>query len=429
MRLRSENRSIRQHMLEGMTGLELESHRIDRNGRLAQTRHPFNENPFVDRDFSENQIEINTPPKKDPQEALSFLHDQLDIVHRKLESQEELLWPFSNPPIIGSEEDIPIARYEGDLAPSYHYRVYLAERYGKYKMTYSGIHFNYSFDETLLWRNHEIEKEEDEGETMTFDAYRDQFYLSLAEKALCYSWAVVALLAASPLVDNSFYEHGKSGQTIFTGFSSLRCSEYGYWNPFLPILSYGSVESYADSIELYLKQGMLIQARELYYPVRIKPPGKYTLKSLRENGIDHIELRQIDLNPMAENGLDARDAEFLKLLLVWLASKEMEPLSRQNQMQALQNHKTAAAYDWDLARISLPGQKANTLRRYLEELLQEMSAFFEEVPQARPVLEHQMRKLQSEGNRYACMVRDAYGGNYIDDGIRQAQKIQEAFHV
>ncbi|MBQ9015791.1 MAG: hypothetical protein IJ109_06680 [Firmicutes bacterium] len=429
MRLHSENSNIRQYMLEGMTGLELESHRIDRNGRLAQTPHPFSGDPYIDRDFSEAQIEINTPPKDNPTEALGFLHDQLSIVHRKLQAQQELLWPFSNPPVIGSEEDIPIARYEGDLAPSYHYRVYLAERYGKYKMTYSGIHFNYSFDEALLRRNYEIERRQGEIERMKFDAYRDQFYLQLAEKALCYSWAVVSLLAASPLVDNSFYETGKSGSSIFTGFASLRCSEFGYWNPFLPILSYGSVDSYTNSIEVYLKQGMLIQARELYYPVRVKPPGKYTLKALRDKGINHIELRQIDLNPLADDGVRGEDMEFLKLLLVWLASTEMEPLSMQDQMQALQNHKTAAAYDWDLARISLPGQRAATLRTYLRQLLDRMKDFYEDVPQAMQILRYQEQKLDSENHRYARQVRDSYSSDYIGDGIRRAEQIQEAFHV
>ncbi|MBQ9061100.1 MAG: hypothetical protein IJ128_08150 [Firmicutes bacterium] len=429
MRLRSENCSIRQHMLDGMTGLELESHRIDKEGRLARTPHPFAGDPYIDRDFSEDQIEINTPPKKETAEALGFLRDQLSIVHRSLQAQGELLWPFSNPPVIGSEEDIPIARYDGDLAPSYHYRLYLAERYGKYKMTYSGIHFNYSFDEDLLRANRQIELGAGDVEEMSFDEYRDQFYLRLAEKALCYSWAVVSLLAASPLADNSFYETGKSGQTIFTGFSSLRCSEYGYWNPFLPILSYGTVDSYADSIEVYLKQGMLIQARELYYPVRIKPPGRYTLKGLRELGINHIELRQIDLNPLVEEGLDLRDAEFLKLLLVWLASKEMEPLSMQDQMQALQNHKTAAAYDWDLARIALPGQKAAALRQYLNELLEEMDDFFGGMSQAEQIIAYQKKKLQAEENRYACRVREIYADDYIGSGIRRAQQIQEAFYV
>lgn len=429
MRLRIEEPQIAADMFRGLTGLELETQRIDCDGHLAQTPHPFPGDPYIDRDFSEAQIEINTPPMKNPEEALGFLRGQLEKAQGILKSREELLWPFSNPPAIRGEDDIPIARYEGDLLPSYHYRVYLAERYGKYKMTYSGIHFNYSFDEELLRNNYSIEKESGQEEAENFVNYRDLFYLKLAERTLCYSWAVVALLAASPIADNSFFELGRSGQSVFTGFSSLRCSEYGYWNPFTPILSYKTVESYASSIERYLNRGLLIQARELYYPVRIKPPGAYTLKAMREKGISHIELRQIDLNPMVESGVDLRDIEFLKLLLVWLASRETEPLSMQDQMQALQNHKTAAAYDWDLARISLPGRPAGTLRSYLKDLLEEMTGFYAEQPEALAALDYQTQKLEGSGVRYADRVRASYGEDYLAKGIRRAEEIQEAFNV
>ena len=53
-------------MLEGKIGLELETQRIDGTGHLAQTPHPFEEEPYIDRDFGEAQIEINTPPSDGP---------------------------------------------------------------------------------------------------------------------------------------------------------------------------------------------------------------------------------------------------------------------------------------------------------------------------------------------------------------------------
>ena len=428
MRLHSEDQYIKEHIKDGMTGLELESHRIDGNGNLAHTKHPFPGSPYIDRDFSEAQMEINTPPADSPAEALEFLENQLALVHEKIGGDGELLWPFSNPPIIKGEDDIPIARYEGDLLPSYYYRIYLAERYGKYKMTYSGIHYNYSFSEELLRRNFEIDEEAGayDGD---FDEYKNQFYLKLAEKALAYSWVVVSLLAASPIVDNSFYELGKSGDSIFTGFSSLRCSEFGYWNPFLPILSYESIEGYTGSIEGYLDQGLLIQARELYYPVRIKPPGKYTLQALKDDGISHIELRQVDLNPFVKGGADIRDMNFLKLLLIYLASVDMETLSQQDQMQALQNHKTAAQYDWDIARITTAGKQAGTLREYLRDLLTDMKEFYAVDKEALELLDYQQKKVDDDDFRYASRVRKEYGEDYITKGIHRAKKIQEAFDV
>lgn len=64
--------------------------------------------------------------------------------------EPELLWPFSNPPYIYNEADIPVAQFTGVLTGKTNYREYLSDRYGRYKMTLSGIHVNYSFSDELL---------------------------------------------------------------------------------------------------------------------------------------------------------------------------------------------------------------------------------------------------------------------------------------
>ena len=61
-KLYADDPEIRPLLFEGQIGLELETHRIDRKGHLAQTPHPFDEEAYIDRDFGEAQIEINTPP-------------------------------------------------------------------------------------------------------------------------------------------------------------------------------------------------------------------------------------------------------------------------------------------------------------------------------------------------------------------------------
>ena len=94
MRLRSDDQQIRESMLEGLTGLELEAHRIDKEGHLAQSPHPFPDDPYIDRDFSEAQIEINTPPMNSPGEALDFIHKEMRIAQTTLRKQGDLLWPF-----------------------------------------------------------------------------------------------------------------------------------------------------------------------------------------------------------------------------------------------------------------------------------------------------------------------------------------------
>lgn len=428
MKLQNNVPEIRSRRTDGKTGLELESHRIDYNGCLSHRAHPFDRFPHIDRDFSEEQIEINTPPEDSPEKALNFMRSQLKIVHQDLKAHDELLWPFSNPAYIRNERDIPVAVYTGEKAASHEYRLYLADRYGKYKMSYSGIHFNYSFSEDLLLLNHRLDQ--DAGRTaLDFRQYKDQFYLKLAEKMLAYSWAVVALLAASPLVDDSFFVEGKSGKGIFTGYSSMRCGEAGYWNPFTPVLSYDSVPAYVDSIEEYIRRSLLIEARELYYPVRIKPAGSYTMEALKESGINHIELRMVDLNPFCDAGMDCRDLEFLKLLLVWLASIDDIPLNAEGQMLALQNYKAAALYDWRIGRILMPGEESQTVEAALFRLVQDMTAFYHDDPEALKTLAYQKNKVDHPKARYAHQVLAAFGEDYLRLGLSRSRKIQEAYNV
>lgn len=310
---------IREHMYEGLTGLELESQRVDWTGHLSHKPHPFPDDKYIDRDFGEAQTEISAAAADSNEGALALMHHELEKLHAKLAETGELLWPFSNPPIIRDEEDIEIANYTGDKQPSHDYRVYLAEKYGRYKMTYSGIHYNYSFSDVILQRGYELSGGRGEDKA-GYREYKDRFYLDLAERVLEYSWIPVALLAASPVADGSLYDRNLAGESIFTGCATLRCSDRGYWNPFVPIISYDSIDEYVDSMEAYVTEGLLIEARELYYPVRIKPPGKYSAEALREKGVQHIELRMIDVNPFSDEGLDIRDLRFLQLFLIWLSS-------------------------------------------------------------------------------------------------------------
>lgn len=189
------------------------------------------------------------------------------------------------------------------------------------------------------------------------------------------------------------------------------------------------MREYVDSIRQYIDQGLLIKASELYYPVRIKPDGKYTLEALSAGGINHIELRMMDLNPMKNDLVDIRDLEFLKLLLIWLAAKDMPPLTQADQIQALENHKSAASYDWTLAHIVLPGKRADSLLGCLTALLTEMKTFFKNDPSAESVLAYESGKLYNKKDRYAAIVRREFESDYINEGLRRARSIQESFNV
>ncbi len=79
------------YFFDGGFGLERETLRIDKNGRLAQTPHPFDD-PHLQRDFCENQFEIITGVNDSVKNAIEELAEWDLTARKKLaESGEKLL--------------------------------------------------------------------------------------------------------------------------------------------------------------------------------------------------------------------------------------------------------------------------------------------------------------------------------------------------
>ena len=445
------------HLGAGKVGLEKEGLRVTRDGFMAQTRDPFIGNPNIVKDFSENQTEINTPVCSSTAEAVGFLEEYSALIRKTIGAmpEPELLWPFSNPPYIRDDSEIPVAQYEGADRVKTEYRNYLAERYGKYMMTFSGIHFNYSFSDELLKAEYEAVRRE----YSYFRDFKNHFYVSLAAKMLVYNWLIVAVTAASPILDISYLEKGKIGESAFNGMSSVRCSEMGYWNFFTPVLDYSSLEKYAESILGYIRYGIIWSESELYFPVRIKPAGKYDVAKMAREGVSHIELRMIDLNPYERGGMDVRDAEFIKLLLIYVAALPELEVTAHEQILAVNNTKSAAHYDIDEVKIVLAGSEKAVgdcrekkespadshvpkgsetmeLRAAALYVIGKMEAFFAEAAalsgpaaertldaeKVQAVLAYQRRKFEVPEARYAFRVRKEYGEGFVEKGLKLAKE-------
>ncbi len=455
------NKEVQKNILKGNIGLEKESLRITRDGFFAKTKHPFPGNDNIVRDFCENQTEINTSVTSSAREALGELekHTRYIVETLKKLPEPEYLWPFSNPPYISKESDIPIARYEGEEKEKEVYREYLSERYGRYKMTFSGIHFNYSFSEELLRADYEAKKKRsDEGDASVgddelpdFKSYKNRFYVSLAGKAQVYNWLIVAITAASPLLDSSYVEKGVLGKDIFNGMGSTRCSELGYWNFFTPILDYRNIEKYVDSITAYIDLGLIHSSAELYYPVRLKPVGKYSLKKLKEEGVGHIELRMIDLNPLTPWGIDLRDVYFIQLFLIYLATMPDIDVGVREQSFAIQNTKNAAHYDLKTVNIITPDNRTMWAADAACEVLLDMKRFYKELMgvdnsetdgtveadkiggvnvnnnsglRISDVIDFQICKFENAENRYAWKIRRQFGGGFVEKGLRLCRELE-----
>ncbi|MDO5783757.1 MAG: hypothetical protein Q4P20_01690 [Eubacteriales bacterium] len=422
--LHSNEENIRELLLEGSFGLEKESLRVNEDGYLSHTPDPFRGEKHIVRDFCENQVEINTPVVGSYQEAVAALEKYNRKIIQTLQAmpEPEYLWPFSNPPYIRNEKDIPVAQYYGAETTKTDYRNYLSDRYGRYKMTFSGIHFNYSFSEELLRADYALSGETD------FQQYKNNFYVALAEQAAVYGWLMVAVTAASPLLDSSYAAKNQTGTDLFNGMATSRCSELGYWNSFTPVFDYSSIAGYADSILKYVKDGLLKYPSELYYPVRLKPKGVYDLEALKREGADHIELRMFDLNPLKESGIDERDVLFAQMFLVWLAAKPRQPVGLREQVQAAQNFKNAARFDLKTVKIVVSNGDIYSVATAAIHVLEQMEEFYRDFPQEiQDVLAFEKAKFVDPENRYAWKVRAQFSGGFVEKGmhlVKQRQKRQ-----
>lgn len=420
--LHVENESVKQKLFLGNFGLEKESLRITQEGYLAHTPHPFPEHKHIVRDFCENQTEINTPVTHTPEEAVESLYSYTREIQEGLAQldEPELLWPFSNPPYIINEDDIPVARFTGGKSSKTDYREYLSDRYGRYKMTFCGIHVNFSFAEELLREDFRLSGETD------YTQYKNKVYLDLAERATAYGWILTAVTAASPLLDSSFVEKGTFGNNAFNGMASTRCSELGYWNYFTPIFDYSDICTYADSIRRYVDMGLIAAPTELYFPIRLKPTGNNDLMRLRSEGVDHIELRMFDLNPLRPEGIDVRDLKFAHLLLIFLAGTALQPFSAKDQVQASQNFKNAAHYDLKTVKIVTPAGEAFSVVEAAQNVIGFMREFFgDTTEEIKAVLDFEEQKFLDPETRYAWKIRKQFTDGFVKGGLEFARKYQE----
>lgn len=423
-----EHVSLGEWIFEGNFGLEKESLRIDENGYLAHTKHPFPDNPNIDRDFCENQVEIITNVCSSVEEMYRQLSELHKTVVRKLYGQDhgrEYLWMFSNPPYVRGERDIPIASYEGNLKGKELYREYLAQKYGKKKMLFSGIHFNFSFSEYMLKKGFQNKK------GVSFPEYKNQLYLHLAKEITRYSWLIVYLTAASPVMDGSFFKDEAIGKDVLSGYSSARCSEIGYWNNFIPVLEYRDLDAYVESIQAYVDSGQLKSATELYYPVRLKPAGENSLECLKQKGINHIELRMLDLNPFSPVGIKKEDLEFLHYMILYLTFTEEKEFETYEQVMAVRNEKRAAKYEEKEIWIETGWSETVPIRDAVMEFLRDMEQFFlpfEKETVLRSIA-YQREKILSPEKRYSIRAKREFRQDYVKCGLalvkRYAEEIEQ----
>lgn len=296
-------------ILQATFGLERESLRVTETGKMAQTLHPNclgsrNFHPYIQTDFSEQQLELITPIATSTREVRRLLGAITDVAGRSI-SREELMWPLSMPPQI-REDEIEIAHLENTY--ELRYRQGLAEKYGKRLQTISGIHYNIELGKDLIAALFKVSG------FKSLKDFKNALYLKLARNFLRFRWLLTYLYGATPLAEAGFYDNPPEALV-----RSLRNSHYGYANDEHIHVSFRSLESYISDIEAYVESGDLSAEKEFYSPVRFR--GQKRNRDYLEQGITYLELRCFDLNPfdalcISQETLDT--VHLFLLALLWL---------------------------------------------------------------------------------------------------------------
>ena len=374
-------------LLDGrLLGLEKETLRMAPDGYIAQTPHPAAlgsalTHPYITTDYSEALLEFITPPLAGPEAALRFLREIHQFVYRRV--GDELLWTASMPCILAGESSIPIAEYgRSNLGRMKHvYRRGLAWRYGRIMQVIAGIHFNFSLPDEF-WAAFQ----DREGDRRSLQDFRSESYFGLIRNLQRHGWLILYLFGASPAVCKSFLD-GKAttlaefdDHTCYGPYAtSLRMSNVGYTNRTEKKsgvnVCYNSLSEYIASLTQatltpwppYEKIGVKVNGEyrqlnanilqignEYYASMRPKQPPigneKPTL-ALKRRGVQYVELRSVDINPLEPLGVNAPQLRFLEIFLLFCLLNESPPLDAEERRLIDDNQMAVALNGRDPALI------------------------------------------------------------------------------
>ncbi|CAL4323376.1 glutamate--cysteine ligase [Buchnera aphidicola] len=366
-------------------GIERETIRIKENGDLSNSVHPKNmgsalTHPIITTDFSENLLELITPKCSDINQLFSVLEDIHCYVSQNI--ADEYMWPLSMPCLKEKKDHIQLAQYGNSNLGKIKtlYRKGLQTRYGLGMNLVSGIHYNFSIPK-LFWKKWIGKKNNKEEKKIISNKY-----LHIIRNFYQFGWIIPYFFGASPAIYKNFLSNEKINFLLNTKNSkdieylpwatSLRLSKLGHsnnsiknlhltfnnLNEYLNSLKYGINTSFKkfEQMNLFNQKGELQQVNtnilqmenELYTYIRPKcsiKKNKPFIKSLKENGIEYIEIRAIDINPFSSIGINKTQIFFLDIFLCWCLLNKSPNLTNSELIELNKN--------WE--RITLEGRKPN----------------------------------------------------------------------
>ena len=352
-------------------GIEKEALRVTPQGRLAQEPHPpalgsALTHPHITTDYSEALLEFITPAGEHIGETLGFLEQ----LHRYTATQlaDERLWPASMPCALQGNNSVPIAEYGTSRAGrmKHTYRRGLDARYGRIMQSIAGIHFNFSLPDSFWEGYRQLLGSQD-----SLADFRSAQYFALIRNFRRYGWLLLYLFGASPALSRSFMD-GRPHRLASLGTdtlylphaTSLRMSGLGYQSDAQTSLhiSTNSLAEYSRDLTRalntphapYIRIGVevngetrqlndnILQIENEYYsdirPKRVTRAGETSLQAMSARGVEYIEVRNLDINPLLPLGIDDTQVRFMDTFLLFCLLQDSPEIGEPEQLRLARNH-------------------------------------------------------------------------------------------
>jgi len=411
----------------GKLGIEKESLRIIQS-QITQSTHPKKTgsalcNRYITTDFSEAQLEFITPPLPDKTAGLEFLDHIHHFVSHNI--NKEILWPFSMPPTIKSEQNLPIADYGISNLGLFKqlYRKGLSHRYGRSMQAISGVHYNYSLPDSIwqssLFEDHQLDSR----------AIRSDSYFRMLRNIYRMNWLIIYLFGASPILTKDLLTKNTEpiqkldNQTYYLPYAtSLRMSDMGYQNLLRTTLnvSSNSLNDYISDLKMATSaisedfqnigaqnntdqlqiNANLLQTEDEYYAVA-RPKSNIIsdqrlISKLNKGGVDFIELRSLDLNPFSRTGIDEETVCFLEVFLIYCFLTTSHLIDKDELKTTKDNDSLVAKRGRDPSLLLQKDQASIGLQEWGKQIIDEMTPIAELLDGEETVYRNVMYKMASK---------------------------------
>ena len=188
-----------------------------------------------------------------------------------------------------------------------------------------------------------------------------------------------------------------------------------------------------------LTTNLLQIENEFYSPIRPKrtaAPGETPLEAIEKHGVEYIEVRCVDLNPLLPNGIDKPTSQFLDTFLLFCLLKDSPRTNNNEYRQITENQRRTVARGRDPELELLDGDKQRNLVEWGLSLMAEIQPVAEMLDQANSTDQYsgtaavmKARLQDSSLTPAAQLIAEMTANNetYYGMAMRKAQEHREYF--